>query len=293
MLCPKCGFENFDHAVTCMGCGYQLAQAPAPPPPAPLTAEDMAEIGAATPTFPDEIDVGAVVAETFSAYFKNVVPFSIVTVIALLPVIIGTLVLVLSPESLGGEEMVGVVAIGIMLLSILAIPLAAGAITHGVLEHIRKRPVALGRCVAVGLRMMVTIILVGILQALATFAGFLLLIIPGIIIGVALTLSVPAAVEERIGAVDALKRSWELTRGSRWKMFGVCCSCSASSASWSRSCANLDEHWPLSWPASASDFASSTSSATGLNATAAALMYYRLRSFKERLDLNELASVFD
>jgi hypothetical protein len=290
MLCPKCGFENFDHAVTCMGCGYQLAQAPAPPPPAPLTAEDMAEIGAATPTFPDEIDVGAVVAETFSAYFKNVVPFSIVTVIALLPVIIGTLVLVLSPESLGGEEMVGVVAIGIMLLSILAIPLAAGAITHGVLEHIRKRPVALGRCVAVGLRMMVTIILVGILQALATFAGFLLLIIPGIIIGVALTLSVPAAVEERIGAVDALKRSWELTRGSRWKVWGVLFLIGIIGGVVEFGANMISIVSPM---AGISISLLLDVITTGLNATAAALMYYRLRSFKERLDLNELASVFD
>jgi uncharacterized membrane protein len=199
-------------------------------------------------------------------------------------------VLVLSPESLGGEEMVGVVAIGIMLLSILAIPLAAGAITHGVLEHIRKRPVALGRCVAVGLRMMVTIILVGILQALATFAGFLLLIIPGIIIGVALTLSVPAAVEERIGAVDALKRSWELTRGSRWKVWGVLFLIGIIGGVVEFGANMISIVSPM---AGISISLLLDVITTGLNATAAALMYYRLRSFKERLDLNELASVFD
>jgi hypothetical protein len=290
MLCPKCGFENFDHAVTCMGCGYQLAQAPAPPPPAPLTAEDMAEIGAATPTFPDEIDVGAVVAETFSAYFKNVVPFSIVTVIALLPVIIGTLVLVLSPESLGGEEMVGVVAIGIMLLSILAIPLAAGAITHGVLEHIRKRPVELGRCVSVGLHVMLTIILVGILQGITTMFGCLFLIIPGIIVWVGLAVSVPAAVEERIGAVAALNRSWQLTEGSRWKIFGVFFLLGIIGFV-VEVVVNLVSLASLMVGVSLSLLVDVVS--TGLNATAAALMYYRLRSFKERLDLNELASVFD
>ena len=32
---------------------------------------------------------------------------------------------------------------------------------------------------------------------------------------------------------------------------------------------------------------------TGVTSTAAALLYYQLRSIKESLDLNELASVFD
>jgi hypothetical protein len=69
----------------------------------------------------------------------------------------------------------------------------------------------LGRTVSAGLA-------AGILMALAT----LLLIIPGIIVVCGLAVVVQAAVLEPLrGGVDGVGRSWSLTKGFKWKAFGL------------------------------------------------------------------------
>jgi uncharacterized membrane protein len=59
----------------------------------------------------------------------------------------------------------------------------------------------------------------GILTGLAVGAGFILLIIPGIIVYLALSLANPIIVAEGSGGAEALSRSWNLTKGYRWKIF--------------------------------------------------------------------------
>jgi hypothetical protein len=60
-------------------------------------------------------------------------------------------------------------------------------------------------------------ILVGIVVAL----GFVLLIIPGIIFAVFLSMAVPAFVVERLGVTAAMSRSWNLVKGNWWHTLGV------------------------------------------------------------------------
>jgi uncharacterized membrane protein len=62
-------------------------------------------------------------------------------------------------------------------------------------------------------------ILAGILAGLATIAGFFLLIIPGIIVYLALSLIFPVIIAEDSGGAESLGRSWDLTKGYRWKIF--------------------------------------------------------------------------
>jgi uncharacterized membrane protein len=62
-------------------------------------------------------------------------------------------------------------------------------------------------------------ILAGILAGLAIIAGFFLLIIPGIIVYLALSLIYPVIIAEDSGGAESLGRSWELTKGYRWKIF--------------------------------------------------------------------------
>jgi hypothetical protein len=50
----------------------------------------------------------------------------------------------------------------------------------------------------------------------------LLLIVPGVILAVGLVLAIPAVVlEPGLSPMKALSRSWQLTRGSRWRIFGL------------------------------------------------------------------------
>lgn len=66
------------------------------------------------------------------------------------------------------------------------------------------------------------IIICSILLALVVGLGFLLFIIPGIVLACGLLLAFPALVLEPAATpTGALARSWALTRGSRLRMFGI------------------------------------------------------------------------
>jgi hypothetical protein len=66
------------------------------------------------------------------------------------------------------------------------------------------------------------LILAQILYSILAFFGFLLFIIPGFIVLVGMSLTAPALVVENLPtSIAALRRSWALTRGARWKMVGI------------------------------------------------------------------------
>jgi hypothetical protein len=66
------------------------------------------------------------------------------------------------------------------------------------------------------------ILVCSLLMAMAAGLGFLLFFVPGVILAVGLALAIPAVVlEPGISASGALSRSWELTRGARWRIFGL------------------------------------------------------------------------
>jgi len=58
-----------------------------------------------------------------------------------------------------------------------------------------------------------------ILLGLILIAGFILLIIPGIILGIRLYYTPFVLIEQKLGAIDAIKASWEMTRGHGGQVF--------------------------------------------------------------------------
>jgi Membrane domain of glycerophosphoryl diester phosphodiesterase len=80
----------------------------------------------------------------------------------------------------------------------------------GVSESLRY---ALGR--------LLPLIVAYLLFMLIFVVGFILLIIPGIWLGVKLSMLFPAVVFEREGPFGAIGRSWTLTRGHWWRTFGT------------------------------------------------------------------------
>jgi hypothetical protein len=74
---------------------------------------------------------------------------------------------------------------------------------------------------ALGSNTLMVLIGASLLAAVATAIGFVLLIIPGIYIGVRLAFVSQAVVLERRGATDSLSRSWNLVAGNWWRVFGI------------------------------------------------------------------------
>lgn len=58
-----------------------------------------------------------------------------------------------------------------------------------------------------------------VLAGIAIILGFIALIIPGIILGILFMFVGYLVIDQDLKPMDALKRSWALTKGNRWKLF--------------------------------------------------------------------------
>jgi hypothetical protein len=115
----------------------------------------------------------------------------------------------------------GVLQSLIMLVSLMFSGLMQATITRGlVIEHEGGRP-SFGQCLAGGLRYAVPIVVFMVLWWIGIVVGMVFLIVPGLILLTMWSVAIPAMVEEGTGIFGAFGRSRELTRGSRWRIFGL------------------------------------------------------------------------
>jgi hypothetical protein len=69
--------------------------------------------------------------------------------------------------------------------------------------------------------LIVPLVALSLVTSLGVMAGLVLLIIPGIILSLAWYVAVPAMAAERLGVIEAIKRSHHLTRNARGAIFGL------------------------------------------------------------------------
>jgi hypothetical protein len=96
-----------------------------------------------------------------------------------------------------------------------------GAITRAVAAEVAGQDPSVEESYRFGFHRLGAVLLVSVLVGLATIAGFILFIIPGIYIGVRLAVSVEALVVEGRRGTQAMGRSWELVGGHWWHAFGA------------------------------------------------------------------------
>lgn len=95
------------------------------------------------------------------------------------------------------------------------------ALVYGVAEDLNGRRARFGDCLSTGFRFALPVIGISVLYGLAIALGFVLLIVPGVILAIRYIVAVPAEVMERAGVLGAFGRSANLTKGSRWAIFAL------------------------------------------------------------------------
>jgi hypothetical protein len=269
-----------------------LYQGPPPGSVAPVFSSFPATAG---PAFLGTFEPGKILGETFSIYFSNIIPFLLLSVLALSPLLLFAAWM----SSLPATEMV-VQLSGLLgnLIQLICVPIATAAITYGVYQQMRGGTTSLVACLQVGLTTLFPMLGLAFVQGFAIGLGTLACVVPGILLAVRWAVSIPAKVEERPSITDAMKRSSYLTEGYRWQVFAVLAVLFVINlvlgmgagvvvgVSSVRSGKTMHPGTLL--------FMTSLVQVvtTGIAATASAVMYYRLRSVKESVDVDQISSVF-
>jgi uncharacterized membrane protein len=164
------------------------------------------------------LSVGEILDTSFSLYRRHFAALATVSLVCTgLP-----LVLRLFVEASGGLfAHLTLVLVYFLCLVVLSL-VATGATVFIVSESYLGRPLTARDALVRATPHMGRILIASLLMGLVILLGFLLMVIPGVILAVGLAVAIPALVlETGRGASGALSRSWELTRGSRWRIFGL------------------------------------------------------------------------
>ena len=157
-----------------------------------------------------EFRVGGVISRTWSVLSQNFPAFFAVTAVASLP----DLVL----ENPGQNRALLVAG---ALVSTVMLSLSQAMIVYGAFQQMSGRPVSLLESLRAGWRRFPAVIGLAICAAVLMALGAALLFIPGVIVATMLFVATPVCVVERLGPFDSMERSAQLTKGLRWRIFGL------------------------------------------------------------------------
>lgn len=248
--------------------------------------------------------MGRVVSRTFGTIGRNAVSFFILAVFAVVPqVVLGAVLGVgnavrqpVGMSHLGHMySMLGIVS----LVSMVFGSVLQAALVHGTVSDLNGQKASFGDCLQTGLRTCLPVIGLSIVMSVALVFGFVLLIVPGVLMMLAWSVAVPVLVVEHTGVFGAFGRSAELTKGHRWAIFGLIIAVFIISGAISLAVTPLNavlvlhgEGLGAMWPLLIVQGLHAVFIAM-INATGTAAIYYELRSIKEGIGPEQLASVFE
>jgi hypothetical protein len=235
--------------------------------------------------------VGGVLNRTLSVLSRNFLTFFIVTTIAGLPTILLTQSMVTDGTNRSAAQLLGLLLLG-GFLAIVLYTLSQAIVLYGAFQDMRGRPVSLTESLQVGLRRFFPIIGLAISVSFAAMVGLMLFIVPCFILLTMWFVATPACVVEQLGPFKSMGRSADLTKGHRWKIFGLMLLVFLISAVASSMIGAISAVvggpmleliasviWNGIWGA--------------FYAVAAVVTYHDLRVAKEGIDIEQIASVFD
>ncbi len=96
-----------------------------------------------------------------------------------------------------------------------------GALIYATVQDMNGQRPSVHESLATGLREFMPLIGVSILLGIAIVVGMCFLIVPGVILGLMWCVAVPCLIAENTSVTGAFDRSADLTRGNRWRIFGL------------------------------------------------------------------------
>jgi hypothetical protein len=158
----------------------------------------------------------AIVAETFKLYRRYPLLFLALALGVVVPYDLLILIVTGSGPLAKGSDL----GVSFLLAVFLISPLISALHIHAVAEVRAGRTPRLGNIAARGIRVLPTAAATGIMTTLGIGVGFVLLIVPGVILAFRWYVAVQVAAIENQGWLSALRRSRQLTVGVYGHLFG-------------------------------------------------------------------------
>ncbi len=159
------------------------------------------------------LDVGGVIRRVFDIYVDQAsVLMPAAAVVFVVTGVISTVLVAASPA----------LALVSLLISLVATTLFTGMVVELVADvQDGRRDASPGQLLRAATPVLGQLILVGIVAGIGIVIGFVLIIIPGLILITIWSVAAPVVVLEHPGVLAALGRSRGLVRGNGWQVFGV------------------------------------------------------------------------
>ena len=251
-------------------------------------------------------DMGRVIQRTLDVIGRNIWPFAGMALLTtFLPQALLGAAAVFGLQNQSENVLLLTGGLGIIgwVVTLVGAYVLQAAILYASINELNGRRVEFGKAISTGFSFALPLFGLGILMGLALVLGFLLLIVPGILMSIAWIVAAPAVVVEKVGVTASFGRSADLTRNHRWPILGVCV-------------VYMIVYFALTWGATlmfgglAAATAPTEFTASGallnmlvtpllaaisslVGTTGVAAIYFELRAIKEGVGAKDLAAVFD
>lgn len=163
---------------------------------------------------------GELLDQSFGLYRKLFASLMIISLVAnAIPALLSIVAGMMGNESGAG---LGLSILG-MVLSIVGAAIGTGASTFLVSDYLLSRPADANDALRRAMPRIGALIACSILFGFVVGLGTIALIVPGLIALSGLALAFTAVTVEGVTGSDSLGRSWELTKGFKWRVLGLLC----------------------------------------------------------------------
>jgi hypothetical protein len=172
------------------------------------------------------ISIGNVLSGTFSTIGSNpLATLGVAFLLGVLPIQIFTYALVGGAAVNAAQIFTtpGGIALycALIAVSILCSMLVQATLVRVTVAYAREEQVSIAACLGASLSKILPLLGLTIVMTIAFLIATLLLVVPGIILYTMWCVATPVLVAENAGVFDSLSRSSELTKGNRWRIFGL------------------------------------------------------------------------
>lgn len=159
-----------------------------------------------------QLEVGDVIGRSFSVWTSNLLQFAAIAIVFSIPFIL----IQASPALFGAPQ--GAAYVG-QFGNFLVGQIVTGMIAFAVFQTISSGTSDIGRSMSVAFSKFGVLLIASILVSILTGIGLMLCLVPGIIALIVFSVMIPSIVVEKLGPIDGMNRSVELTKGHRLQVF--------------------------------------------------------------------------